>query len=242
MEEINKAQAEAQKANTLKLAVEALRKDPVRAKVLFVILGGGRRKIGPVTLINVLQNNGDLFVGTNEEVKQKLRALYNKENVQRLYVYLGRIPRPLDFLLHRSYLEDVSRGAESPEARKLKRIAELLRGIKQVQPQVGGRPNVDPVLLDAIKITGVDSSWLPYLRWIAERESSFDPTAVNPASKATGLFQTLPSTFRQYALPGYDNIYDPLHNAIAAIRYIQARYGHPSRIPNIGNWTAYRGY
>jgi SLT domain-containing protein len=44
---------------------------------------------------------------------------------------------------------------------------------------------------------------------------------------ATGLMQTLPSTFREYALPGHTNIYNPVDNMIAAIRYILARYGNP---------------
>ncbi|MQL53386.1 transglycosylase SLT domain-containing protein [Desulfofundulus thermobenzoicus] len=56
------------------------------------------------------------------------------------------------------------------------------------------------------------------------------------------VFQTIPSTFREYALPGYSDIFNPLHNAIAAIRYIKARYDHPSRIPNIGNWSKWIGY
>jgi SLT domain-containing protein len=89
----------------------------------------------------------------------------------------------------------------------------------------------------------VPQSWVGPLIQIAKHESSGNPNAVNSiglnpttgaivrgvgGEHATGLMQTLPSTFKQYALPGHTNIYNPLDNMIAAIRYIKARYGDPN--------------
>ena len=107
---------------------------------------------------------------------------------------------------------------------------------------VGNAPTVINV---AAKITGIDQSWIPWLVYLMQRESGGNPVAYNPTpvngEHATGLFQMLPSTFREYALPGHTDIWNPLDNTIAAIRYIKARYGHPSRIPGLTSRN-YRGY
>lgn len=68
---------------------------------------------------------------------------------------------------------------------------------------------------------------------IVSRESSWNPNITNnwdsnarAGHPSTGLMQTIPSTFHQYALPGLDtNIHDPLSNLVAGIRYAEARYG-----------------
>lgn len=64
-------------------------------------------------------------------------------------------------------------------------------------------------------------------------ESSGNPRAINlwdaNARKGTpskGLMQVLDSTFRSYAYPGFDkDIWDPLSNMLASIRYALAIYG-----------------
>ena len=105
--------------------------------------------------------------------------------------------------------------------------------------------NIKAALQEALRITGSPQSWLPYMEWLVSKESSGNPRAVNPtpvgSEHATGLLQTLPSTFKAYALPGYGNIYNPLDNAIAAIRYIKSRYGSPANIPGIFGKT-WKGY
>lgn len=105
--------------------------------------------------------------------------------------------------------------------------------------------NAPTVINEAAKITGIDQSWIPWLVYLMQRESGGNPAAYNPTpvngEHATGLFQMLPSTFRRYALPGHTDIWNPLDNTIAAIRYIKARYGHPSRIPGLTSRN-YRGY
>lgn len=96
----------------------------------------------------------------------------------------------------------------------------------------------------AIALAGVDPSWKPALEWIVQQESGGNPKAVNPTpvgkEHATGLMQTLPSTFKEYTIPGTD-IYNPIYNAVAAIRYIKSRYGSPYKIPGLYK-TPWRGY
>lgn len=104
---------------------------------------------------------------------------------------------------------------------------------------------VNSALQKALQLTGSPSSWMPYMQWLVSKESSGNPRAVNstPVGRehATGLLQTLPSTFKSYALPGYGNIYNPVDNAAAAIRYIKSRYGSPANIPGIYG-SSWRGY
>lgn len=82
------------------------------------------------------------------------------------------------------------------------------------------------------------------MKWLAEHESSFNPEAVNPikvnGENATGLMQTLPSTFKANAAPGLTDIYNPVHNLVAAINYIKGRYGHPQTA--IDRWYSQGGY
>ncbi len=80
-----------------------------------------------------------------------------------------------------------------------------------------------------------------------QHESSGNPRAINlwdaNAKKGTpskGLMQVIDPTFRAYALsPHNKDIYDPLSNMIASIRYTLARYGSL-----YAGWTArgYKGY
>jgi SLT domain-containing protein len=97
----------------------------------------------------------------------------------------------------------------------------------------------------ALAATGAPPSWLPGLLRLVEAESGGNPRAVNPVAvggeHATGLLQMLPSTFRAYALPGMGDIYNPVHNAAAAIRYIQARYGSIYNTP-LFKRGPYKGY
>lgn len=93
-------------------------------------------------------------------------------------------------------------------------------------------------LEQALKITHKPMSWLRPLEWMVSKESSGSPTAHN-ASGASGLLQTKPATFAEYSLGG--SIWNPVANAVAAIRYLSANYGSPFNIPGIYS-NSYVGY
>lgn len=101
----------------------------------------------------------------------------------------------------------------------------------------------------AMAITGVPESWFNPLVTIAMKESGGNPRAINlwdiNAKRGTpskGLFQTIDPTFNRYKLPGLNDIWNPIHNAVAAIRYIKARYGNVFNVPGIRNLLRGRGY
>lgn len=99
-------------------------------------------------------------------------------------------------------------------------------------------------LNDAMDITGVGNNWLAGLQRLVQLESGGDPHNVNPEDvidrngvnlgNAKGLLQMLTPTFRanrDKSLP--DDIFDPVANAVAAIRYIERTYGHVNHIPGL---------
>lgn len=83
----------------------------------------------------------------------------------------------------------------------------------------------------ALQLAGVpvNEQTIAAVNKIVTRESGWNPNITNnwdsnakAGHPSTGLMQTIPSTFKQYALKGYDqNINDPLSNLVAAIRYTQ---------------------
>ena len=90
------------------------------------------------------------------------------------------------------------------------------------------------VAIRALKMTGQYSTAnLNALLNQMRTESNGNPKAINlwdpNAMKGTpskGLMQVIDPTFRQYAMPGFNsNIYDPLSNILASIRYAIATYG-----------------
>src|SRR6266498_2076800 len=67
----------------------------------------------------------------------------------------------------------------------------------------------------------------------AMQESTGNPHAINlwdinaqQGHPSKGLLQTIDSTFNAYKMAGHGDIWNPVDNAIAAIRYMFARYGH----------------
>lgn len=74
---------------------------------------------------------------------------------------------------------------------------------------------------------------LNLLLYQMQTESGGNPKAINNwdinaknGTPSKGLMQVIDPTFKAYAYPGYDkNIYDPLSNMLAAIRYTVSRYG-----------------
>jgi hypothetical protein len=118
----------------------------------------------------------------------------------------------------------------------------------------GGRPGsaptgrvnlsggVDQWIAQAYKILGVPltSAALAHERYLIKHESGGNPRAVNRwginAKRGTppiGIEQTIMPTFQRYKLPGYNDIYNPVHNIIASLRYRRSRYGKY----DIGNYS-----
>ncbi|MGO4668766.1 transglycosylase SLT domain-containing protein [Bosea sp. 2RAB26] len=91
----------------------------------------------------------------------------------------------------------------------------LFAGIGGVSgtPPASAPAGVDTIITNAAAKHGVSPR---FMAKVAQIESRFDPNAFNEGSKATGLFQFIPSTWRQYG-PG-QNPRDPAANADAAAR------------------------
>ncbi|TYS66373.1 transglycosylase SLT domain-containing protein [Bacillus infantis] len=117
---------------------------------------------------------------------------------------------------------------------------------------VAAPAQVQSWLMAAIQATGVPSSWLGPLQTMAMKESGGNPRAINlwdsNAKRGTpskGLMQTIDSTFNAYKLPGMNDIWNPIHNAVVAIRYMQGRYGSIFNTPGMRNMAkggGYKGY
>jgi len=97
-------------------------------------------------------------------------------------------------------------------------------------------------LLDWIHIaeglTGVGDSWTNGLLTLIGRESGGDPRSINTydinaqhGDPSRGLMQTIGATFEAYRLQSLpDDIYNPVANIVAGIRYILSRYGSISNV------------
>lgn len=126
-------------------------------------------------------------------------------------------------------------------------------------PPTSGPPpgNVEDWIKEAIRILqqngipvtedNIDEIWT-----IIEKESGGDPHAINNwdsnAAKGTpskGLMQCIDPTFEAHKLPGHGDIYDPVDNIIAGVRYTFDRYGgfdgHPG-LESMAGGGGYQGY
>ncbi len=87
---------------------------------------------------------------------------------------------------------------------------------------------------------------------IIQHESSGNPNAINlwdsnaaAGIPSKGLMQTIDPTFNAYSLPGHRDIWNPVDNIIAGVRYSIDRYGSVSNVPGIASMReggAYMGY
>lgn len=119
-------------------------------------------------------------------------------------------------------------------------------------PLILSPEQITATLREAIRLTRVnEAEWLPDLQWLVAHEGGRDAHAHNPTpvfysaawgyQHAEGLLQLMPPTFFAHKMPGHENIWNPVDNAIAAIDYIKGKYGTPRGIPNFGT-AAYVGY
>lgn len=112
--------------------------------------------------------------------------------------------------------------------------------------------DVSKWLTAAMMLTGTPMSWLGPLSVIAMKESGGNPFAQNNwdinakrGIPSKGLMQTIGPTFNAHKVSGLNNIFNPIHNAAAAINYIKSRYGNVFNVPGIRSMAAggaYRGY
>ena len=75
---------------------------------------------------------------------------------------------------------------------------------------------------------------------IIQHESGGNPHAINlwdsnaeAGHPSKGLMQTIDPTFDAWALPGHHNVWNPVDNIIAGVRYAIHRYGSMSNVPGI---------
>lgn len=87
---------------------------------------------------------------------------------------------------------------------------------------------------------------------IIQHESGGDPNAINmwdsnaaAGHPSKGLMQCIDSTFNANKLPGHDDIYNPVDNIIAGVRYTIGRYGSIANTPGLAAMAgggSYVGY
>lgn len=122
-------------------------------------------------------------------------------------------------------------------------VVGFVKGIFDTQTNIKYNPSAGveqwrALAARALKMTGQYSEAnLTRMLYQMQTESGGNPNAINNwdinAKRGTpskGLMQVIDPTFRRHAMAGYDkNIYDPLSNMLAAIRYTIARYGSLAR-------------
>lgn len=84
---------------------------------------------------------------------------------------------------------------------------------------------------------------------IIAHESSGNPHAINlwdsnaaAGHPSKGIMQTIDSTFNAHALPGHRDIWNPVDNIIAGVRYSIDRYGSVGNVPGVANLSSGQGY
>lgn len=103
----------------------------------------------------------------------------------------------------------------------------------------GGVSRWKDTVLKALGMVGQPASLLPSVLRRMQQESGGNPTAINNwdsnAKRGTpskGLMQVIEPTFRANMMPGYDQIWAPLDNILASMRYAMRTYGSLSRAYN----------
>lgn len=99
---------------------------------------------------------------------------------------------------------------------------------------------------NGVNLTPQDMQWIGIM---IQHESGGNPNAINlwdsnakAGIPSKGLMQTIDPTFNSNKLGGYNDIYNPVHNILAGVRYAIRRYGSIANVPGIRNLNSGRGY
>jgi hypothetical protein len=139
-----------------------------------------------------------------------------------------------------------------------RRLDDQAKPAGDAAPQAGsGGDQVTQWITEAVQIMReqdipVSAADVAGIRTIVEKESNGDPRAVNQwdanaraGHPSKGLMQCTDPTFDSYKLAGHDDIYNPVDNIIAGVRYTIGRYGgfasHPG-LASLNRGDGYRGY
>ncbi|WP_309087211.1 phage tail tape measure protein [Domibacillus sp.] len=113
----------------------------------------------------------------------------------------------------------------------------------------GGAQMAQQAIMQALMMLGKPMSLLNPLMAVAKHESGFNPRAINDwdinaqrGDPSIGLFQIIGSTFRRWMYPGANDRTNPLHSALAAIRYMDGRYGGVLNHPGLRSMAGGGGY
>jgi hypothetical protein len=178
----------------------------------------GRQKVQQI-LTNALQKASQIVTGSNASAKTTASAI-NRLTNQYLYNIAGK-----------KYAGGTS--GQMPGGT----VGDWIKQALQVLQQLG------------YDITKIDPQAIAI---IIQYESGGNPNATNnydsnaaAGTPSIGLMQTIGPTFNQYAVSGHTNIYNPVDNIVAGVRYAVSRYGSVSNVPGVKavrNGQPYVGY
>ena len=153
-------------------------------------------------------------------------------------------------------------GAPLGQVRSMARLAEPKGALRVLAPRPAHAITVVPASYSSVadwisqavsilQAQGYSASQMnpTDIETIIMHESSGNPQAANysdgNAAKGTpsqGLMQVITPTFQAYALPGYSDVWNPVDNIVAGVRYAIARYGSVSNVPGVVGLSQGRGY
>jgi len=143
-----------------------------------------------------------------------------------------------------------------PAPQDLKDLKDLVPKAKPA-PQVPAGDQLDQWIAQATAVlerNGVPRDQInpDAMRTIIEHESGGDPGASNnwdsnaaAGTPSKGLMQTIDPTFQSYAVPGHQDIWNPVDNIVAGTRYSIDRYGSMQNVPGVAGLSSggsYQGY
>ncbi len=139
-------------------------------------------------------------------------------------------PSPLEASQRSSQYVTLGATAGGPSEGRLARVVRAALTGSAQRVKVGEAP---AVVRQAVGLAKVSRDWEPWLTYLMDVTSGGNPVAYDPKTQRVGLFFLTRQDFERYKAPGYDDIWDPVANTLAAIRQIRTLYGHPSQVPGL---------